>query len=249
MLDEEIALAREVADRAAEIALPLFERGTEVRLKADRTPVTEADLRVEEMARRLIGERFPGDAILGEDGGGELGAGRVWIVDPIDGTKNFARGIQVWGTLLALVVDGEPRLGLAGAPALGERYEAVRGGGATRNGTPIRVSDVTDLATATVCHYEDWREDPAAHAGLQRVLDATARSVGFTDFWGHCLVARGSIDAMLEPELRVWDWAAVKVIVEEAGGRMTAFDGGPCTDGGSILATNGALHDALSGLL
>lgn len=250
-LDAELAFAREVADRAAEIALPLFERGTEVRLKADRSPVTEADLRVEEMVRSQIAQRFPADAVLGEEGGGTLAAGRVWIVDPIDATRNFARGIQVWATLLALAIDGEPALGLVSAPALGERYEAVRGGGATLNGAPIRVSSVGDLSGATVSHYETglWLETPARHDALLGLIGAAERSVGFTDFWGHCLVARGSIDAMLEPALHVWDWAPLKVLVEEAGGKMTDFDGGPCAEGSSVLSTNGVLHEAIVGRL
>lgn len=241
-LDRELALAHELADRAAEIALPLFRRGAEVRLKEDRTPVTEADVRIEELVREELAGRFPNDTVVGEEQGGTAGPGRAWIVDPIDGTKNFARGIQVWGTLIALALDGEPVLGVAGAPALGERYAAVRGGGATLNGEPIRVSHRASLREASICRYEmqDWPRE--LRASLSSLEEEAARSLGFTDFWGHCLVARGSIDVMLEPVLRLWDWAAVKVIVEEAGGRMSAFDGGPCRDGGSILSTNGRLH-------
>ena len=244
VLDRELVFARALADRAAEIALPLFERGPEVRLKPDASPVTEADLRIERMVRDELARRFPADAVLGEEGGGSLGPGRVWIVDPIDATRNFARGLQVWGTLLALAIDGEPVLGLVSAPALGERYEAVRGEGASLNGAPIHVSEVTALADATLCHYETklWLGRPELRDALLGLVAEADRSVGFTDFWGHCLVARGSIEAMLEPSLHVWDWAPLKVLVEEAGGSMTAFDGGPCVEGGSILSTNGRLH-------
>lgn len=250
MYDDELTFANELADRAAEIALPLFRAGAEVRLKADHTPVTQADLEIEELVRRAVAERFPDDGVLGEEQGGDLREGRVWIVDPIDGTKNFAAGIQVWGTLLALAIDGEPVLGLASAPALGERYEAVRGRGATRDGSPIRVSGRERLEQAVVCQYatEDWLGGPHEN-GLLRLLGGAARTVGFTDFWGHCLVARGALDVMLEPTLRVWDWAALKVIVEEAGGRMTRFDGTGVVDGSSVLTTNARLHDPVLELL
>lgn len=243
MLERELALANELADRAAEIALPLFERRPEVRLKDDATPVTVADTEIERMVRVEVERRFPRDVVLGEEGGGGLGPGRTWVVDPIDGTKNFAAGVPVWGTLLALVEEGEPVLGVVAAPALGERYEAVRGRGASLNGRPIRVSGTTRIDRATVCQYatEEWLGGPHERALLALIRDAY-RSVGFTDFWGHCLVARGAVDVMLEPSLRVWDWAALKVLVEGAGGRMTALDGGPCADGGSILSTNGVLH-------
>lgn len=245
VLDEELGFANELIDRAARIAVPLFRRGTSVRLKDDLTPVTRADTEIEEMVRDEVAKRFPRDAVLGEEGGGDLGdASRVWVVDPIDGTKNFAAGIPVWATLVALFEDGEPVLGVVGAPGLDERYEAVRGQGASRNGTLIRVSDVDALEHAVICQYatEEWLDGPHREALFGMIRDAY-RSVGFTDFWGHCLVARGAVEVMLEPALRVWDWGALKVLVEEAGGRMTTFDGGPPGDGTSIVTTNGSLHD------
>ena len=247
MLASELGFANELIDRAASIAMPLFRRGPEVRMKDDDTPVTKADLEIEEMVRREVARRFPRDAVLGEEGGGSLeDAPRVWVVDPIDGTKNFAAGVQVWGTLLALFEGGEPVLGAVGVPALGERYEAVRGRGATLNGALIRVSEVERLDRAAVCHYatEAWLDGP--HEGALRDLDRAAyRSVGFTDFWGHCLVARGSVEVVLEPQLRIWDWGALKVLLEEAGGRMTTFEGGPVSDRSSVLTTNGRLHRAV----
>ncbi|HEX6207145.1 MAG TPA: inositol monophosphatase family protein [Actinomycetota bacterium] len=251
MLDAELGLANELIDRAASIAMPLFRRGPEVRVKDDATPVTQADLEIEEMVREQIGKRFPSDAVLGEERGGSIRDGpRVWVVDPIDGTKNFAAGIQVWGTLLALFEGGEPVLGVVGAPALGERYEAVRGQGATLNGTLIRASDVGSLDPAAVCHYatEAWLEGPY-EAALRDLDRAAYRSVGFTDFWGHCLVARGSVEVALEPELRIWDWGALKVLVEEAGGRMTTFQGEPVSDRSSVLSTNGMLHQTVLEIL
>ncbi len=244
VLERELAFANELADRAAEIALRWFRGdGLEVRWKDDRTPVTQADLEIEAMVREALPRAFPGDTILGEEGGGEVRAGRTWIVDPIDGTKNFADGVQIWATLIALAVDGEPALGVVSAPALGERYEAVRGGGARLNGRRIRVSRTPDLPQAFVGFTElrDWLEGPHREAFLG-LAGSVRRTRGLGDFWGHVLVARGSLDAMLEPELATWDWAALKVIVEEAGGRVTRFDGGPLTHGGSAVTTNGILH-------
>ncbi|HEV8572192.1 MAG TPA: inositol monophosphatase family protein [Actinomycetota bacterium] len=245
MFDAELAFALEAADRAREISLPLFHRGPEVTLKADRSPVTEADLAIEDLFRKEVAEMFPADAVTGEEGGPAPGGHRRWIIDPIDGTKNFAAGIQVWGTLIALLADGKTVLGLVDAPALGERYEAVRGTGARLNGDPIRVSVTGSLHEATLAHpsLTEWPEE--SRPVLTAILGEARRAVGFGDFWGHCLVARGAADAMLEARLRIWDWAAVEVVVEEAGGRMTAFDGTPCTDGGSVLTSNGRLHDGL----
>jgi histidinol-phosphatase len=234
-----------MADRAREISLPLFRRRPEVTLKADRSPVTEADVAIEELFRKEAAETFPDDGVTGEEGGSTGGGDRVWVVDPIDGTKNFAAGIQVWATLIALVVDGATVLGVVDAPALGERYEAVRGGGARLNGDTIHVSAAGSIDESTIAHpsLSEWPEP--SRPVLMAILAEARRAVGFGDFWGHCLVARGAADAMLESRLRIWDWAAVKVVVEEAGGRMTAFDGSPCADRGSVLTSNGRLHDEL----
>ena len=243
MLEAELAFAHEIADRAAEIALPVFRGGAEVRLKPDRTPVTEADLMIEEMIRQAVGERFPADAVLGEEGGLRGSAPRTWIVDPIDGTKNFAAGIQVWASLLALRVDEDVVLGMASAPALGERYEAVRGGGARLNGKPIHVSQTDSLDDAAICFGDpdNFAAGPLREPFLE-LLGRASRGRGFGDFWGHLLVARGSMDAMLEPSLSVWDYSALVPIVEEAGGRITQLDGSPLAHGGSALTTNGSLH-------
>lgn len=248
MLEEELSFARDLAARAGRAALDIFRSRPEVRLKHDLTPVTQADLDIEEMARREVAARFPRDGVLGEEAGLAPDGHRVWVVDPIDGTRNFAAGIPVWGTLLALVVEGDPVLGVVEAPALGERYEAVRGSGARMNGEPIRVSDVDSLADATVAHpsLTEWQGAPGRDVMLSLLAEAR-RALGFGDFWGHCLVARGAVEAMAEPSLRVWDWAAVKVVVEEAGGRVTAVDGGALRDGGSVLSTNGRLHDQVVG--
>ena len=242
MLERELAFAHEIADRAAEISMSYFLGEFEVRTKADRSPVTQADLEVETAIRDMIAERFPADAVTGEEHG--EGAGdRVWIVDPIDGTRNFADGVPIWATLLALQVDGRSVLGLIAAPALGERYEAVRGEGARWNGRDLRVSErKLEDAFMVYSSVDDWlggdRRD--AFVGLVR---ETRRTRGFGDFWGHMLVARGAADFMLEPALRVWDWAPITVIVEEAGGRVTTFDGDEPADGSSVLTSNAAVHD------
>ena len=234
------------ADRAAEIAMGLFRGdGLEVRRKADMTLVTQADTSVERMLREQIAAAFPDDEILGEEEGGSHDpSGRVWIVDPIDGTANFARGVQVWATLIALQIDGEGVLGVVDAPALGERYVAVRGGGATLNGSPIHVSDVAHLRDAHVLLQElqNLLAGPYSTATQALIADCW-RPRGFGDFWAHMLVARGSAEVMLEPQLATWDLAAPQVVLEEAGGRCTTFEGGPLGHDRSMLATNGLVHD------
>lgn len=244
MFDEELAFAGELADEAGRIAMSFFRGTFEIRTKADRTPVTEADLAIESMIRQRIRGRFPDDGILGEEEGSEGPWARRWIVDPIDGTRNFAAGIQIWATLIAFTVDGAPVAGVAHAPALGERYEAARGGGARLNGEAIRVSEIGRIDEAAILHGGEsaWIDGPQG-AELLAMVRASRRDRGFGDFWGHVLVARGSAEVMFEPELSTWDWAALQVIVEEAGGRMTRFDGSTPEHGGSVLTTNGVLHD------
>lgn len=247
MYEAELEFALELADRADRIALPLFRAGVEVRTKADRTPVTEADLRVEEMIRLSVAERFPADAVLGEEGGLRGSSERTWIVDPIDGTRNFAAGIQVWATLLALRVDGDFVLGVVSAPALGERWHADRGAGAWLNDRSIRVSDTTSLDEAALCFGDpDAFEGGHDRGAFLDLAGTTLRSRGFGDFWGHLLVARGSVDLMLEPSLALWDYAALVPIVEESGGTITQLDGSPLAHGGSALSTNGVLHESVA---
>ena len=268
MYENELAFASELADRADAISMSYFRGSFRVRRKGDGTPVTEADLAVEEALRKALAERFPGDAVLGEEHGLDGTGGRTWVLDPIDGTKNFAAGIQIWGTLIALAEDGLPVLGVISAPALGERYQAARGLGATLNGEPIRVSSVdrVDGAFITCSSLDEWENgdkeaeekfkeigeayealaDPQKRAAYDQYGHAAFdRTRGFGDFWGHALVARGACDAMLETSLRTWDWSAIQAIVEEAGGRVTQLDGSPLADGGSTLTSNGVLHDEL----
>lgn len=246
MFEEELAFANDLADRAADIAMSFFGHDFEVRIKADRTPVTEADVAIEQMIREEVRKRYPGDAVLGEEAGSEGSGSRRWIVDPIDGTRNFADGIQVWATLVALAVDGDPVVGVVSAPALGERYEASRDAGARLNGARIRVSRADRVPRAFVVYSEaaEWMDGPQA-VPIRELVREARRDRGFGDFWGHMLVARGSADVMIEPELATWDYAALQVIVREAGGRMTTFEGEPLRHGGSVLTTNGLLHDEI----
>jgi len=250
--EHERAFALGLADRAADVAMGLFRGdGLEVRRKADLTLVTQADTSIERMLREQIEAAFPDDRILGEEEGGSHDpSGRVWIVDPIDGTANFARGIQVWATLIALQVDGRGVLGVASAPAIDERYVAVAGEGATLNGSPIRVSDVAEVEEAQLV-LQEFRETltGAYREAVVGLIRDTWRGRGFGDFWGHTLVARGSAELVLEPELSIWDYAALEVVIREAGGSATTFDGEPLRHGGSMLTTNGRLHDAVLGRL
>lgn len=244
MFERELVFAHGIADRAAEIGLGFFHGAFEVMTKPDRSPVTEADLAIEAMVRERIADEFPDDDVLGEEQGGTDTGGRTWILDPIDATKNFALRIQIWGTLLALRVEGDLKVAVVSAPALGERYAAVRGEGATLNGAPIRVSGVDRVVDAHVLYagMKTWLREPRGEAVLGLVAEAS-RTRAFGDFWGHVLVARGAAEIMVEPELHVWDFAAPQLVTEEAGGRMTTMDGGPPVDGGSVLTTNGVLHD------
>jgi histidinol-phosphatase len=247
MYEPELAFAHEIANRAAEIGLAVFHGDVRVTMKPDRTPVTQADTDIETMVRERVATTFPDDRVLGEEEGGDAsGSGRVWIVDPIDGTANFARGIPIWATLIAMQVDGALVLGLANAPALGEQYEAVRGGGARCNGARIRVSDVSRVAEAQLLFsgIGPWVRDPG-HARVLGVLAEARRTRGFGDFWGHTLVARGAAEAMIEVELALWDYAALAVILQEAGGRVTTLHGEPLRPGGSVLSSNGAIHEEL----
>jgi histidinol-phosphatase len=247
--EPELAFANDLADRAAEIAMRFFRGGFEVEMKPDSTPVTEADLAVESMIRDRLASEFPNDAVLGEEHGMVGSGSRVWVVDPIDGTKNFAARIPIWATLVALVVDGDPVLGVVGAPALDERYSSAAGLGATWNGERIHVSDRATLeeSLVTFASLGDWTEGPYA-AGFDALTSGAGRTRGFGDFWGHVLVARGAADVMVERELRTWDWAALVPVVREAGGTVTQLDGAAPEDRGSLLTTNGALHDQVLGL-
>jgi histidinol-phosphatase len=242
---EDLALALELATVADAITLPRFRAlDLAVETKPDLTPVTEADRAAEQELRQVLAERHPNDAVLGEEEGETPGSsGRRWILDPIDGTKNYSRGIPVWGTLVALEEAGEIVVGVVSAPALGRRWWAAQGQGAFADGTPIHVSRISRIEEAVVS-YRDARSH-LGHDGVSELVARAWHAATYSDFWAHVLVAEGSVDAALEPVMNPWDIAAVKVIVDEAGGRMTDFTGAPRIDSGTGISTNGLLHDEL----
>lgn len=248
--EEELALAHEVADMADRLTLPAFRGGPGVDRKGDGTPVTAAEVDAERTLRRVIRSRFPDHAVLGEEDGLEgPDGGPVWILDPVDGTRNFIRGNPVWATLIALKVGGRGVVGVVSAPALGTRWDGTAGGPARQDGRPVSVSRVDDLGAAQVSFGSLSRFYQRDLDGLLAALiRGTSRQRGFGDFWQHCLVATGALDVAVEPEVNVWDLAAVKVVVEAAGGRLTALDGTDRDDGGDALTTNGLLHEAVLAL-
>jgi histidinol-phosphatase len=206
--------------------------------------VSEADHAAEQLIRDRLRSARPGDAVLGEEFGTDGGGSRRWIIDPIDGTKNYVRGVPVWATLLALEEDGVMRVGVCSAPALGHTWWAARGEGAFADGAPIHVSKVRAVEDAHLCYSDfKWWEE----YGLQSEFEGLARRVwrtrGFGDFWSHILVAEGAADIAAEPIVALWDLAPLLVIVEEAGGRFTDLAGVATADGGNALSTNGLLHD------
>ncbi|MGL6235571.1 MAG: histidinol-phosphatase [Segniliparus sp.] len=219
-----------------------------VTAKPDLTPVTEADLAVETRIREILAEERPGDAVLGEEFGGEAAfSGRQWVVDPIDGTKNYVRGVPIWATLVALLVDGVPVVGAVSAPALHRRWWAAQGAGAfvEAPGAPARrigVSKVEDLADASLS-VSDWREGPFGER-IRALESKVWRLRGYGDFYHYCLLAEGAVDLAAEPEVSLWDLAALDIVVREAGGCFSSLDGQSGPHGGSALASNGRLHAA-----
>lgn len=235
-----------LADRADEIALDLFRSATlRVEIKADRTPVSEADRRIETMARTLAADRHPGLGVFGEEEGEDPGSSETrLIIDPIDATFNFVRGIPVFATLLAIESDGELTAGVVSAPALEARWRAARGAGAFLGAERIRVSTVSRIGESQVFHGDvaGTRETlPPRQAGA--LVGRVARARGFGDFLQHVLVAQGSGEAALDPALSPWDAAPLLLIVEEAGGRATTMTGERTIYGGSLVTSNGLLHE------
>jgi len=247
--------AHRLVDETDRIALGHFAGELTITAKHDRTLVTQADTEVETRVRERIAAQYPTHGILGEEFGTEPGDGETrWIVDPIDGTHNFVRGIPIWATLLAVERGGELVTALVSAPALGQRWTAVRGRGAgvrhEGREQAISVSKVSELGQAQILFSTLRSIDAAGRgAGLRRILDQAWRDRGFGDFWGYMLVAQGSAEAMIEVGPRLWDLAAPALIVAEAGGRMTNLEGEVGYAGPSALASNGNLHGELVALL
>lgn len=251
-MNRDLAFALELADAADEITLRHFQSATlQVRTKIDMTPVSEADEAVERMIRERLAATRPDDGIQGEEFGASGTSLRRWIIDPIDGTKNYVRGIPVYATLIALAEGAAPQVGVVSAPALGRRWWAARGEGArgssaSGSGRELRVSKIAALEESHLTY--DSLTDFDTHGGTDAFLALTRRCTrarGFGDFWSHMLVAEGAVEIAIEPAVAAWDMAAVQLIVEEAGGRFSTIRGEARFDGGSGLSTNGLVHDAV----
>jgi histidinol-phosphatase len=250
---DDLALAHVLADTADAISTTRFRSlNLQVEAKPDLTPVSDADIAVEKALRATLSRTRPRDGVLGEEHGATQAAAgpgtRQWVIDPIDGTKNFIRGVPIWATLIALMEADQVVVGLVSAPALGRRWWAARGHGAYAGrhaaaATPIHVSTVSQLADASFCYSSlpHW-EETGRLDGMLEIMRHTWRSRAYGDFYGYMLVAEGAVDVMVEPELSLWDVAALVPIVTEAGGRFTDLSGQPGPAGGSAVATNGRLH-------
>ena len=249
-LDRALAAAVAAARAAGEVAMKYYRGNVDVTLKADATPVTQADRGAEEAIREVLGRAFPDHGVLGEEFGAIGDQERRWIIDPIDGTKNFVRHVPVWATLIALEEAGEITVGVIHNPVTGELLAARRGGGAWRDGMRVRVSSIRTLGEATLLHAGlKLLRGAGLWEGFVRLVDATERQRGFGDYLGYALVAEGKAEIYVETDLKPWDLAPCKVIVEEAGGRFTDLAGTPTIYSGSAVASNGHLHDAAVALL
>lgn len=253
-LSDDLALALALAANADHISLDRFQAlDLVVTTKPDRSPVTDADQAVERSIRSGIEAARPGDSILGEEYGTQGSGSRQWIIDPIDGTANFLRGVPIWGTLISLAVDGVPVVGVVSAPALGKRWWAARGHGAWAQAAgdeprTIRVSGVDDLADASLSYNSIAGWDEAGRLDeLVALTRRVWRSRAIGDMWAYMLLAEGALDIVGEFDLKPYDMAALIPIVEEAGGSFSSVDGEPGPWGGSALATNGLLHGAALG--
>lgn len=245
-LSRHIEVAIAAVEAGAELALKSFRKRLQIRWKQDRSPVTEVDVAVEEQIRGQLAARFPDVAFFGEESGetGDRSAVLRWILDPIDGTENFIAGIPVFATLLGLEHAGEIVLGVVAAPAMGDLVWAARGQGAHWNGERISTSACRRLADASLVYGSaaSFAQRAVERSWLE-LVHATRRQRGFGDYWGHLLVAAGHADVMLDPVVAPYDVAALKIIVEEAGGRLTDYTGKATIYGGSSVSTNAALGE------
>jgi histidinol-phosphatase len=243
--------ALEVTRRAAQKALGYFEAVVAVEWKNDQSPVTVADRETEQELRSSLQRLFPRDGFLGEEYGVVPGtSGFRWVIDPIDGTRSFVRGIPVWATLVGLEYKGEQIAGVASAPALGQTWHALRGGGAFRDARPIRVSEVSELSESLLFYSSiSWFVKANRQDAFLELVRRTQRQRGFGDFYGFVLVAQGSGEVMAEHGVHIWDVVALKPIVEEAGGRFSDWDGTPTVDRPDVIASNGRLHEEVLRIL
>ncbi len=247
---DDLRLAHVLADDADALTTARFKAlDLHVMTKPDLTPVTDADQAVEDGIRRTLSRARSRDAVLGEESGSVGRSQRRWVVDPIDGTKNFVRGVPVWATLIALMVEDEVVVGVVSAPQLNRRWWAMKDGGAWTGtsllrASQIQVSDVSRIEDASLSYASlgGWEE----RGRLDDFLALSRRcwrTRAYGDFWSYMLVAEGAVDLAAEPELELYDMAALDIIVREAGGIFTSLDGEPGPLGGNALASNGKLHD------
>ena len=239
------------ARHAARAAMEHFDRGVAVEWKSDQSPVTVADREAEQSLRTALHAAFPDDGFLGEEFGDTPGSsGYRWIIDPIDGTRSFVRGIPIWATLVGLEYKGEQVAGVADAPALGYTWRALRGDGAWRNDRRVRVSDVSDLSKSILFYTSlSWFLKAGRHDQFLDLVQRTDKQRGYGDFYGHVLVAEGAGEVMVEHGVHAWDVAALKPLVEEAGGRFTTWAGGHSIHEPDVVASNGKLHDDVLAIL
>ncbi|MCR2784567.1 MULTISPECIES: inositol monophosphatase family protein [unclassified Microbacterium] len=255
-LGDDLALALRLADAADAVSMGRFDAADlDVQLKADASHVTEADLATERAIRAILENERPGDGIFGEEFGSSGDAARQWIIDPIDGTANYLKGIPMWTTLIALAVDGVPRIGVASQPALGRRWWGATGLGAWTNtpgGEPRRlaVSRIDSIAEASASFQSISQWDDAGHLDdVVRLSRAVWRDRGYGDTWPYMLLAEGRLEFVAEFDVKEYDIAALVPIISEAGGRFTSFDGTDSIGERSAVATNGILHDDFLRLL
>jgi histidinol-phosphatase len=254
--NDDLRLALVLADDADSLTTNRFKaQDLHVMNKPDLTPVTDADKSVEEGIRRTLSRARPRDAVVGEEQGSTGHSQRRWVVDPIDGTKNYVRGVPVWATLIALMVEDEVVVGCVSAPQLNRRWWASKGGGAWSgrsllNASPCRVSDVARLEDASMSYssLSGW-EDRGRLEDFMALSRRCWRTRAYGDFWSYMLVAEGAVDLAAEPQLELYDMAALDIVVREAGGAFTSLDGTPGPLGGNALASNGRLHDQVLAFL
>jgi histidinol-phosphatase len=249
-LDKVLEGAIEAARAAGEIALKYYRHGFEVTIKPDQSPVTQADREAEQAIVQTLRSAFPDYGFLGEEFGGQGNPEVRWIIDPIDGTRNFVRRIPIWAVLIGLEERGEIIAGVVLNPVTGDLYTARKGQGAFANGERIRVSDVSALDSALLVHASLRLIRQEGHwDGFVRLVDATERQRGFGDYLAHVLVAEGKAEIMVETDVKPWDLAPMKILIEEAGGKFTDFRGEPTIYSGTVLASNGLLHERARALL
>jgi histidinol-phosphatase len=237
--------ALDAAQQAGQFALGYFDHGIAVEWKSDHSPVTMADRGAEDLIRKALVGKFPGDGFLGEEFGDTPGSsGFRWIIDPIDGTRGFVRGIPLWATMIGLEYKSELIAGVVFLPALKQVFHALRGHGAFRDERRIRVSDINTLDKAHVYYSSiSWFTKAGHERQFLELVKRTERQRGFGDFYGFMMVAQGAGEIMVEHGVHAWDVAAIAPIVEEAGGKLTAWDGKLDIEKPDVLATNGILHE------